>query len=119
MATDTIRPSPDSARTADPRPHVPAWARWLAVVAGVAGLLVVGPALFIGSILYTGCFFECSDPDRIGGTVLLMSAAGLVALAVGAFGLAATGRWATARTAAIVTALPASVLAVAALWFGR
>lgn len=118
MATYTVRPSADTSRTPDPRPRVPVWARWLAFVAGVAGLLAVGPAVMVGAIVYTGCFFECSDPDRLGGTVLLMSAAGLVALAVGAFGLAATGRWTTARTAALVTAVPASVLAVATLWFG-
>lgn len=49
-----------------------------AVASGYASLAM----LFIGSIEYTGCFLECSAPNRPIGGLLLLGAAGSAAAAI-------------------------------------
>lgn len=52
-----------------------------ACVAGAAGFGAL-VAWFVGSVLYTGCFISCGEPNRVGGIGLMLVAAVLVGLLV-------------------------------------
>lgn len=71
------------------------------VLRAVAGLLIAVPAgiatlvlYWVGSIEFTGCFFECGDPNPVRGSLFLLGAAittGLVFASLG-WGLGMNGR---------------------------
>lgn len=58
----------------------------LGVMIGIAFGLTTLALFVIGSIEFSGCFFECSDPNPVGGSLLLAGSTltgGLVFLALG------------------------------------
>jgi hypothetical protein len=129
VPSDPITPRPQGA----PRPETdaprvrhgldsfartaPAWQRWL-----VAGLLAIPLgwgtliATFLGFIVFTGCFFTCSDPNPLLGSLLLAAAVAcilgwLVTWAAGRIDLARRG----AQVAAAVAVLGSAVLVTTGL----
>jgi len=72
------------------------WMRIARVVGGIAaavsfayGALI---ALFVGAVITSGCFFECNDPNPVGGVPILALAAVLAGLTVATLVWAVTQR---------------------------
>jgi hypothetical protein len=88
------------------------WKRIGRVVGGVsaAAAFAYGALItaFIGSVITSGCFFTCSDPNPVGGFPILMSAAAMAGAAVTALAWAVSGRrlWPLTKTVGgVVTGL--------------
>lgn len=92
--------------------------RWIRIVLGLIAAYVGGHAafivLFIGSVVTTGCFFECSGPNPLAGVPILVLSAALLTLTLGALWWAFVDRyWKVAlRTLAIIGATVAVGLVI-------
>lgn len=61
----------------------------LGVAVGIGLGLATLVLLFIGTVEFTGCFFNCSDPNLVGGSLLLAGAAVTTGLLFASLGWAA------------------------------
>lgn len=73
----------------------------IGIAAGLGTLIL----FFVGAVTATGCFFECSDPNPVGGGLLLAGAVACAALTVtsvvwGAIGCNRPVLWKVAGTVA-------------------
>lgn len=86
------------------------WARVARVVGGLAAAVALAYgtliAFFIGAIVTTGCFFECNDPNPVGGLPILASAGLLAGATITATVWAVTTRrlWPLVKTVGTVSA---------------
>jgi hypothetical protein len=102
------------ARTTPRRTH-PVLRALLAVVAMIGAVLGALVTAFAASITWTGCFIECSGEDHVGGALLgLLAAAVLAAGPLAVAGLYSSRAWLRAAGAAFAVVLVLVVLMLGA-----
>lgn len=87
----------------------------LGIAAGFGTLIL----FFVGAVTATGCFIECSDPNPVGGGLLLAAAVAGAAVTVTSvvWGIVGWNRLVLVRVAASVAALAALVVLVSVSGF--
>jgi hypothetical protein len=94
---------------------------FLRIALGIAAAAMFGSmavvTFVVGSVLTTGCFMSCDEPNLLAGIPTLVAAAGLAALGIAALWWGAVdGHWSSAwRVLAVVGAAGAVVLVTATL----